>query len=27
MPEAMREAVKEYLGWHLMVKARKLWKK
>ena len=24
MPEAMREAVKEYLGWHLMVKARKL---
>jgi 2-polyprenyl-3-methyl-5-hydroxy-6-metoxy-1,4-benzoquinol methylase len=24
MPEAMREAVKEYLGWHLLVKARKL---
>jgi SAM-dependent methyltransferase len=24
MPEAMRKAVKEYLGWHLLVKARKL---
>jgi len=24
MPEAMREAVKEYLGWHLLVKARRL---
>ena len=24
MPEAMREAVKEYLGWHLLVKAKKL---
>ena len=24
MPEAMREAVKEYLGWHLLVKARKV---
>jgi 2-polyprenyl-3-methyl-5-hydroxy-6-metoxy-1,4-benzoquinol methylase len=24
MPEAMREAIKEYLGWHLLVKARKL---
>jgi len=24
MPELMREAVKEYLGWHLLVKARKL---
>ena len=24
MPEAMREAVKEYLGWHLLVKSRKL---
>lgn len=23
MPEAMRHAVKEYLGWHLLVKARK----
>ena len=23
MPELMREAVKEYLGWHLLVKARK----
>ena len=23
MPEAMREAVREYLGWHLLVKARK----
>jgi 2-polyprenyl-3-methyl-5-hydroxy-6-metoxy-1,4-benzoquinol methylase len=23
MPEAMREAVKEYLGWHLLVKAKK----
>ena len=24
MPEEMREAVKEYLGWHLLVKARKI---
>jgi len=24
MPEEMREAVKEYLGWHLLVKARKV---
>ena len=24
MPELMREAVKEYLGWHLLVKARKI---
>ena len=24
MPEALREAVKEYLGWHLLVKARKI---
>lgn len=24
MPELMREAVKEYLGWHLLVKARKV---
>jgi SAM-dependent methyltransferase len=24
MPEAMREAVKEYLGWHLLVKAKKI---
>jgi SAM-dependent methyltransferase len=24
MPELMREAVKEYLGWHLLVKAKKL---
>jgi SAM-dependent methyltransferase len=24
MPDAMREAVKEYLGWHLLVKARRL---
>lgn len=24
MPEAMREAIKEYLGWHLLVKARKI---
>ena len=24
MPEVMREAVKEYLGWHLLVKARKI---
>jgi SAM-dependent methyltransferase len=24
MPEAMREAVKEYLGWHLLVKARRV---
>jgi hypothetical protein len=24
MPEAMREGVREYLGWHLLVKARKL---
>ena len=24
MPEQMREAIKEYLGWHLMVKAKKL---
>jgi SAM-dependent methyltransferase len=24
MPDAMREAVREYLGWHLLVKARKL---
>jgi 2-polyprenyl-3-methyl-5-hydroxy-6-metoxy-1,4-benzoquinol methylase len=24
MPEAMRDAVKEYLGWHLLVKARRL---
>lgn len=23
MPDAMREAVKQYLGWHLLVKARK----
>jgi SAM-dependent methyltransferase len=23
MPEAMRQAVKEYLGWHLLIKARK----
>jgi 2-polyprenyl-3-methyl-5-hydroxy-6-metoxy-1,4-benzoquinol methylase len=23
MPDAMREAVREYLGWHLLVKARK----
>ena len=23
MPEAMRDAVKEYLGWHLLIKARK----
>jgi SAM-dependent methyltransferase len=23
MPEAMREAVKEYLGWHLLVKAKR----
>jgi hypothetical protein len=27
MPDAMREAVREYLGWHLLVKARKIWKK
>jgi len=24
MPEDMRTAVKEYLGWHLLVKARKI---
>jgi hypothetical protein len=24
MPELMQEAVKEYLGWHLLVKAKKL---
>jgi SAM-dependent methyltransferase len=24
MPQAMRDAVKEYLGWHLLVKAKKL---
>jgi 2-polyprenyl-3-methyl-5-hydroxy-6-metoxy-1,4-benzoquinol methylase len=24
MPESMREAVREYLGWHLLVKARKI---
>jgi SAM-dependent methyltransferase len=24
MPEAMREGIREYLGWHLLVKARKL---
>jgi hypothetical protein len=24
MPEEMREAVKEYLGWHLLVKAKKI---
>jgi 2-polyprenyl-3-methyl-5-hydroxy-6-metoxy-1,4-benzoquinol methylase len=24
MPEVMREAVREYLGWHLLVKARKI---
>lgn len=24
MPEVMRDAVREYLGWHLLVKARKL---
>lgn len=24
MPQAMREAVREYLGWHLLVKARKI---
>lgn len=24
MPESMRQAVKEYLGWHLLVKARKV---
>ena len=24
MPEAMREAVREYLGWHLLVNARKI---
>ena len=24
MPEDMRAAVKEYLGWHLLVKARKI---
>ena len=24
MPEVMREAVKEYLGWHMLVKARKI---
>mgnify|MGYP003344264136 FL=1 len=24
MPEAMREAVREYLGWHLLVKAKKI---
>ena len=24
MPEVMRLAVKEYLGWHLLVKAKKL---
>lgn len=24
MPEVMRQAVKEYLGWHLLVKAKKL---
>jgi SAM-dependent methyltransferase len=24
MPEPMREAVREYLGWHLLVKARKI---
>jgi 2-polyprenyl-3-methyl-5-hydroxy-6-metoxy-1,4-benzoquinol methylase len=24
MPELMREAVREYLGWHLLIKARKL---
>jgi SAM-dependent methyltransferase len=24
MPEEMRDAVKEYLGWHLLVKARKI---
>jgi len=24
MPDAMREAVREYLGWHLLVKARKV---
>jgi hypothetical protein len=23
MPEDMRDAIKEYLGWHLLVKARK----
>ena len=24
MPEAMREAIREYLGWHLLVKAKKV---
>ncbi len=24
MPEAMRDAIKQYLGWHLLVKARRL---
>ena len=24
MPEAMRDAVKQYLGWHLLVKAKRL---
>ena len=24
MPESMRQAVKEYLGWHLLVKAKKV---
>ena len=24
MPETMRDAIKEYLGWHLLVKARKI---
>jgi hypothetical protein len=24
MPDSMREAVREYLGWHLLVKARKI---
>ena len=24
MPEEMRAAIKEYLGWHLLVKARRL---
>jgi hypothetical protein len=23
MPEDMRDAIKEYLGWHLLVKARR----
>jgi hypothetical protein len=27
MQPVMRDAVKEYLGWHLLVKARKPWRR